>query len=112
MNLADLIEREYGSIETEHRLDAEGSTVGTTAVVIAKNSPRRLALTIINLAATAVYVKPHPTVSATSGIRLAPSGGSMSLNWRDDLHLVGYEWSAIGDAAGSNVLVMELLSRA
>lgn len=109
-NLADLIERAFGT-RTEHRVNRQGTTVGVAAGIILRSDPRRLAATIVNLSAVAIYVAPGREVSATKGIRLAPSGGSLILVWDEEFELLGWEWWALADAAASAVFTSEVLGR-
>lgn len=109
-NLADLIAARFG-VRTEAALNRSGATVGVVAASILRNDPRRLGALIVNLSTAAVYVSPSRGVSATAGVRLAPSGGTFGLDWEDDFDLTGYEWHAVADAAASAVLVIEVLAR-
>lgn len=108
--LSAAIAAEIG-VDTVPRFNPDTATVGTSVVRIAPNNPNRFALLIVNLSAVAVYVKPANDVSASSGVRLAPNGGTFGLSWRDDLHLVGWDYYAIADAAASSILVMEVVAR-
>jgi hypothetical protein len=108
--LSAAIERELGA-DTEPRINPDTGSVGTTVVRVLPNNPNRFAFVVINLGAAAVYIRPDNSVSATGGIRLAPAGGSFSANWRDDFHLVGWDWYAIADAAAQDVFVLEVVAR-
>ncbi len=108
--LTDAIEREVG-VPTVPTFDPDTASVGTAVVRILPADPNRLGFIIVNLSAVAVYVKPRRDVTAISGIRLAPSGGSLSLGWREDFHLVGLDWYAVADAAGSAVLSLSIGAR-
>src|SRR3972149_3742926 len=70
--------------------------------------PDRVSFIIVNLSAVAIYVAPRLGVSATSGIRLAPNGGSLSLSWRDDFHLVGWGGEAVAGAAAGGLLSLSV----
>lgn len=109
-NLADLIDARFG-VKTEAADNRSGTTLGTSAATILRNDPRRLAATIINLSAVAMYVAPSRDVSATNGIRLAPGGGQLTLIWDEDFDVTGYEWFGIADAAASAVYTLETLAR-
>lgn len=108
--LSAAIEREIG-VPTEPRVNPATGSVGTSVVLIAGNNPNRFALLIINLGSAAVYIAPDNAVATTRGVRLAPSGGSISFNWREDFHIVGWQWFAIADAAAQNILVLEVVAR-
>lgn len=109
-NLSDLIADRFG-VRTEAAIGRTATTVGTTAVDILRNDPRRVAATIINLGAVAIYVTPDGAPSATRGIRLGANGGSMTIEWEHDFDLVGWAWSAIADAAATPLLIIEVLVR-
>lgn len=108
--LSDLIAKEVGH-PTVPVFDPDTGTVGTSAVRVLPNDPDRVGFLIVNLSAAAVYVKPRLDVSSSSGIRLAPNGGTISISWRDDFHLAGWDWYAIADAAGSSILVLGVTAR-
>ena len=109
-SLAAAIEAEIGG-PTEPRVNPVTSSVGTSVARIASANPNRFALTIVNLGAVAIYVAPDNAPSSTRGIRLAPSGGALTLNWRDDFQLAGWDWFAIADAAATAIFVMEVNAR-
>jgi hypothetical protein len=106
--LADLIAREYG-VRTRARFSAPGLQAGVAISRAAIQAPNRIGLTMVNLSANVIYISPDSVPSATHGIRLAPSGGNITLNWREDTHLVGLEWSMLGSAAASDITVIETL---
>lgn len=108
--LTDALAREFG-VSTEPRVNPETGTVGTSVVKVAGNNPNRFALAVINLGTAAVFVAPDRAVSAARGFRLDPNGGSLSLLWRDDGHLVGWEWFAVSGTAGQDVFVIESVAR-
>lgn len=104
--LTDLIEGEYG---IKVRGEARTVSVLTTTTELAQNNDDRVALTVINLGASAVYMNIDTAVSASNGIRLGATGGSVSMNWRDDLVLPGREWHAIDPTGAVTVLVVEII---
>ena len=106
----DLISNEYNVLVSAADPTVNLS-VGTSDVIIAKNNPRRLSLVIINLSTNVVYVKPGGIATTTSGIRLTPSGGSVSLNWRSDMHLPSLEWHAIASGAASTIYITSVIVR-
>ena len=106
--LADLIAREYG-VRTRARFSAPGFQAGVAISRAARQAPNRIGLTMVNLSANVIYVSPDGVPSATHGVRLAPSGGNLTLNWREDTHLVGLEWSMLASAAASDLIVLETL---
>lgn len=108
--LSAAIDRELG-VETEPRINPDTGSVGLSVVRIAPNNPNRFSFLVINLGTSAVYIRPGKDVSATAGIRLAPNGGAFSASWRDDFHLVGWDWYAIADAAAQSIIVLEVVAR-
>jgi len=82
-------------------------TIGTASEVIAKNNPGRTNLTIVNLSSNTLYLSPLDTASATNGILLGSGGGSLALNFWDDLIQPTLEWHALASGSGSAVFVIE-----
>lgn len=97
---AQYIQEVYGGAYEETDGDV---SVGTSPTKIVGNDPDALALTIINLGANTVYLRPANNPSSTAGIQINASGGSISLTVRDDLTLPGREWWGIADTAASDV---------
>ncbi len=108
--LTDAIEREVG-VPTVPTFDPDTASVGVTVVRIAPADSNRLGLLIVNLSAGAVFVKPRRDVASTSGIRLAPNGGSLTLVWREDFHVVGLDWFAVAELAASSIMVLGVGAR-
>jgi hypothetical protein len=107
---ADLMRDRFG-VDTGVNLDPITASVGATATRILAGNPNRLAMTVINLSAGLVSIKPQNDVSATSGIVLAAGGGSVNLVWDEDYDLVGMEWFAIAAVGGSAILTIEVVAR-
>lgn len=72
----------------------------------APNNPDRLALTMMNLSGTDMYVSPDTVPSATHGVLLQNGGGVISLNAAIDGELVGYEWSVYCAVANEELYVL------
>lgn len=83
-------------------------TIGTTSVVVKSGDPECVQLTIVNLSANTVYLRPNRTASATAGILLASNGGSVSMVAAEDGTLPAQEWQAVATAAGSPLYVTGL----
>ena len=81
--------------------------VGTASEVLAKNNPGRTNLTIVNLSSNTLYLSPLDTASSTNGILLGAAGGSLTLNYWDDLIQPTLEWHAIAAGSNSAVCVIE-----
>ena len=92
------------------RLDfkiSSAQTVGTSSETIAANNPGRTNLTIINVSTTTLYVAPVNVASSSNGIILAASGGSLSLNYNDDLIQPALQWNGVASGSGSAIFVIE-----
>ena len=81
--------------------------VGTASEVLAKNNPGRTNLTIVNLSSNTLYLSPLDTASSTNGILLGAAGGSLTLNYWDDLIQPTLEWHAIASGSNAAVCVIE-----
>lgn len=79
-----------------------------TPTKLVNNDPERISLTIINLGTADVYIKPRNDVSATSGILLTASGGSVSMDVRSDATLPSREWWAISGTTGQELFVLSM----
>ena len=97
---AQYIAKEYGGAFEEDDGDV---SVGTSPTKIVDSDPDSLALVIINLSANTVYLRPANNPSSSDGIQINASGGSMSINVRNDLTLPTREWWGVASAAGSDV---------
>lgn len=106
--LADLIQQSMGG-KTRVRFAAPGLTLGIAATRIVPQNADRLGLVITNLSANNVFIAFDNQVSSTHGIFLAPNGGSISMNYKDDFELVGFEVFGLASAAGSNIYYVEVI---
>ena len=106
-SLHTLIESVYG-VKTRHFLNRQVSAVGTSVVKIINNDPKRVGFTIINLSAADMYIGPDNQVSSSRGIYLAAGGGSITVKWDVDFHLVAHEWYAVSASASSDIYCLEL----
>ena len=79
-------------------------SAGVAGVQLWKQDPQRVAFVVVNLSANTVLISPGADVSATSGIALNPNGGSVTMLWRDDLHLPALEWFVIAPAGVSAIM--------
>jgi len=108
--LADLVASRFG-LRTQTHVNRSASSVGTSVAEVLRQDGARLAATLVNLGAAAIYVLPDEEVSSSRGIRLGPSGGSVALTWETDFELVGYAWHAVADAAATALLTIEVVAR-
>lgn len=102
---AEFAARELGGPIVERERTVQ---VGLASQEIVAAEPEQVGIIIVNLSAATVWVAPGLLVSSTRGIRLPPSGGSVSLNVRDDFTLVTRAWHAIASAALSDVYVLSI----
>lgn len=109
ITLSEFLQNLYG-VKSNYQVNKRVSTVGVTAVSIMSNNPNRLSFLIINNSANNLYISPLNDVASTKGIYIAPSGGSVVLQWDRDFELVGQEWFAIASGALSNVFILENIS--
>lgn len=103
----ELIEQKLG-VKVDYRF-GETAQIGTSTAVLARNDPGRAALVIVNLSANTITVRPVNPATTTQGIVLAASGGSVSMNWQDDLILPALVWNGISSGANSDVFVVEAI---
>lgn len=106
-SIYELIEQKLG-ITVDFRF-GELETIGATNAVAARNDPGRAALTMINLSVNTIIVRPLKPATTILGIVLSPSGGSVAMNWQDDLIMPALEWNAIATGANSEIFIMEAL---
>jgi len=109
-NLADVINDRFG-LATEAAEVRFGLQLGTSVGTVLRPDPRRLAAIIVNLSGGSIHVGPSRAVSATRGIRIPASGGSLQLIWDEDFDVVGWEWYGIADLAASDVYTLEIAAR-
>jgi len=108
LSILDLLEREIGE-PVSAQAPLTPTTIGTTSTRLVIQNPQRVAFLVVNLSANTIYVAPTGVVSATTGIRLGPTGGQVAVLWKEDLVLPALEWSIIADGAASAYLLIELL---
>ncbi len=108
--LDDLLATEYG-VNTHIGPESKVNAVAITVTGLVSNNPNRVGLTFINIGANNVYIWFLNTVGAANGILLAANGGSLSLDWRTDFALLGYDWYGIAVGGASNVQVLEVITK-
>ena len=111
LSLQAAISRELG-MRTRTAENRETEAMTTSAAVLLRADSGRLAALVVNLGAEAVFIRPNGIPSATVGIRLAPTGGSLSMNFREDFSIVGKEWQGLTASATSTLYVAEELLEA
>jgi len=85
------------------------TSVGTTATLILKNNPNRLAFIIHNLGAYPVFLGFTSDVSITKGARIDPNGGAYSMIWDEDFDATAWAIWAIADGGTSAVYTIEIV---
>jgi len=85
------------------------ASIGVAEGLIVDHNFERMALAIINTSANTLSLKPGKGATTTNGIILNPNGGSLTVNARDDLALVGWEWWGIAGGAASSIIVFEVI---
>lgn len=110
LSLHDLLQEQLG-VKTTSRENPMVEEVLTTITQIVPGNPQRLALVIINLGTSSVYVSMNNNPSAANGIYLGANGGYMSLNWKDDFELVSRTWYGIAIGANSDCYTLETNSQ-
>ena len=93
---------------TQANVNPVTATVLTTATLILKNNPDRLALLIVNLSANRGHAGFDRQVSTTKGIPIEASGGLITMNWREDGELVTQEIFAINQVAAGTWYIVEV----
>lgn len=110
-NLPTLLEREFGAtIRTI--TDPVVSSVGTSAVEFLRQDPNRVAFLIVNLGVSDLYVGLGPDVASTKGIIIGNSGGSMSVNYKEDGDLPGRSWWILSASGTVNFHTMAVVTDA
>ena len=98
----DVLAERYGQ-NVSYEESPEGSEVGVASAVLVPANPQRVSLTIINMSANTVYVRPRRPALATGSIVLVPAGGHTSVDLDSDTVLPIFDWHAIASGANSDV---------
>jgi len=110
MNVAELLEKQYG-VKTTYSINPEVGQVKTTLTKILSYNPKRVSFVLINLGADFITVAPDPLVSTTRGIYLVPNGGTLSMAWMEDFEMPTLEWFGLADTAACAIFVLEVLTQ-
>ena len=105
-SIHDLI-KDRLKVNVTFRVNPIVSVIGTTSTMIARRDVKRLAIVITNLSSNDMYIMPDAAASPSSGIYLAPSGGSVTFYYNEDFILPACEWYAVASAVSSNIMVIE-----
>ena len=101
--------REQLNLDGFTRENPESIVIGVAAEIVARQNPNRAALLIVNLSTDDMFARPRAVPSATAGIRIGPSGGSMVIRWDEDFDLPTAEWQLVADLAASPYYLLEFL---
>lgn len=104
--IAEYLRREYGG---DYQVATSTVALGVAPTRVVDHKFERMGLTMINVGANPCYLSPDGLTSTTHGIFLAANGGVASLNVRDDLALVGYEWYGIQSGGATSVYAIEVV---
>ncbi|MAF43781.1 MAG: hypothetical protein CMI54_06405 [Parcubacteria group bacterium] len=110
MPLQDILNQRFG-VKTRPVEGDPSTQVGTTAALLVKNNPNRLALLIINLSTNIIYLGLTQGVASTQGIRLNSGGGSAVFTPESDFIAPSWAWWAIASGANSDVYTLEILEQ-
>ena len=107
MTLQDLLTKDFGVTVQEENAGPTIS-VGSSAVQLLKNNPGAVALVLINLGSTDIYIWTTNDVSAAKGILIAANGGNIFLTYQQYFTLVSSEWYAISPSGTVNVAIKRM----
>lgn len=110
MTLKDLLEKQWG-VKTEIHFNPLVSEVATSKTQLLKPNPNRLAWTLINLGATAIYVAFTQDVANTKGVYVSATGGVFGLIWNEDFDLVTFPIYGIAVTAADAVYLVEVVAQ-
>lgn len=110
MTLRGVIEKHFG-VKTSIRVNPITPTVATTATQLLRPNPNRLAWTLINLSAAAIYVGFTQDVGTSKGVYVSATGGVFGLLFSEDFVLCAYPIWAIVEADTATVYLVEVLAR-
>lgn len=102
----DLLEARLG-VRTTAFENRAASSIGTTAGQVFRQDPSRVSFLFVNLSLNNITIRPRIAPTSTRGIRLAPNGGSVEVDWETDGEVVAWEWLGIADGAGSEFFALE-----
>ncbi len=108
MNVADLLEKQYG-VKTTYNVNPLVNQVAATKTRVLDMNPRRVSFALINLGVVFITLSPDPDVSLTRGIYLVPNGGTLGMVWTEDFEMTTMEYFAIANGAASDIYVLETL---
>jgi len=91
------------------RVKQSSNVTLAVATPIVQNNPDRIGLEIINNSGNSIYVGFTADTSATNGILLSATGGSLILKFRDDGQVCGNQVYGLSAVAGDAYTVVETI---
>jgi len=107
MALSAYVEKRFGR-RTRTVVNPVTDSCLTTATVLLRNNPDRLAAHVVNLGANAMYLAWDRDVGSAHGVYVAPSGGEVVLLADEDGELVGYELFGLALVGADDVFILEV----
>lgn len=107
--LHEMLEALFG-VKSRKRINYLVAQVEDEVTRILPSDPRRLSFVFQNVSANPIYIAPEnnpATAPVPRGIYIAPSGGSIIMQWDRDFELVTEEWHAISTVAASGCYILE-----
>ncbi len=102
----DLIQKQLG-VDVEFHRNRDVVLVAVSSLVVARADPARVALVMVNLSSNVIFVTPNEVASTSTGIRLGPNGGAVSMSYLEDLNLQALGWNGISDSGVNRLFVLE-----
>lgn len=106
MSLSKLVHSNFG-VHTLNRV-SDVTSCATTITALLNENPNRVGFIISNVGANTIYIATDNSVSTSRGIPIF-SGGSVSLNWHDDLESVSKARWGIASGTASDVYIEETI---
>lgn len=107
--LHDLLIARLGVANIEERINRDANDIDIADKIIMRADPNRVAAVIVNLGTGTCYLRPSGVASSSVGIILIANGGSLAMNWQDDLSMQTLEWHGAASADNQSILVLELV---
>ncbi len=103
--LQALLAEELGIATMSEETSAQA---GVAATILMRQNGNRIGWLLQNLSASNLYIRPNRAPTATAGIVLAPNEWR-SMVYREDFHMVGFEWQILASGAAADYLLEEVI---
>jgi hypothetical protein len=107
--LAQLLLNEYG-VRTNPGPETAVLSVGVNSQKLVSNNPNRVGISFINNSVNTIWISNTNLLVANQGIFIGGNGGTVTLNWRDDMTLVSSDWYGVAAVAASALQVFEVVT--